>query len=69
MRTNSGYFIIASKVVEKDVEVVFGWNLETGQYVTWKCFSGKDYRWGHYFWEDEFTKAAVDFAERCEGAE
>lgn len=69
MRTNAEYIIIASKEVEKDMEAVFGWNPETSQYVTWMCFGGQDYRWGHYFWGDELLEAARDYEKRCGGAE
>lgn len=48
-RENAG-FKITSAVRVGDVEMVLGYNPENKYtpYVTWECFNGDRYYWGHY---------------------
>ena len=61
-RINCGFEIIYSSQVEKDLEIVLGRNLVSGEYVTWACKNRHDYFWGHYFSYEE--NALADLAER-----
>ena len=62
MRTNAGFIIIASHRLGFAKEVVLGYEPETGKYVTWLCFNGTDYNYGHY--GTDFLKAVADYRKR-----
>lgn len=64
VRTNAGY-IITSSVHVGESEFVLGVSTKApGQFVTWKCTSGNDYYWGHYF-SDQFA-AEKDLVARAQ---
>ena len=61
-RMNAGYEIInAIKIGEG--EIVLAQNEKApSRYVTWECFNGDSYNWGHY--SDDLLTAQKDFLER-----
>lgn len=65
MRTNIGYTITHSCVITSNKEVVLGCK-DDGSYVTWLCFNGNDYCFGHYF--DNYKEALSDFGVRIVNA-
>ena len=62
LRTNVGFIIIASERIDRQTEVVMGFNPRTSQYVTWLCHEGTNYSYGHY--GDDFIITAEDFRRR-----
>ena len=63
IRENEGFIIIASKRTGLETEVVMGFNPQSSQYVTWLCYRGDDYNYGHY--GTDFNKAVQDYRRRC----
>ena len=63
VRINAGFFIIASSCRGDGYEIVFGWNPQTGQYVTWRYNPASLYCDGHY--TVDFKAAIEDFKRRC----
>ena len=61
MRTNAGYIITHSCVIESNKEVVLGCTVGD-RYVTWLCYNGDNYCFGHYF--NSYKEALIDFGER-----
>lgn len=47
-RTNNEYEIIFAIDTGNNEEVVLG-KANEENFVTWVCFNGNDYYWGHYF--------------------
>ena len=64
MRTNVGFIIIASDKNESGDEIVLGcYPFDNGyKYVTWVCFNGDDYNFGHYF--TDINEAVEDYNRR-----
>ena len=63
-RMNAGFEIIAAQQVSTIAEVVLGKRESDGEYVTWLCFCGNDYNWGHYFGPEQACEAMSDFLMR-----
>lgn len=61
MRTNAGYTITHSCVIHLNKEVVLGRG-SGNRYVTWLCYNGDNYCFGHYF--NSYKEALIDFGER-----
>ena len=68
MRTNAGFVIIASEKNNRDEEIVLGCHpFDNGyKYVTWTCYNGNDYNFGHYF--TDINKAVRDYNARVKNA-
>ena len=62
MRLHAGYKIIYSSQIDHTTEIVLGWDIMNGMYVTWMCIDRNNYFWGHYF-RDE-VDALLDLADR-----
>lgn len=61
MRTNAGYIITHSCVIESNKEVVLGC-AAGDRYVTWLCYNDDNYCYGHYF--NSYKEALIDFGKR-----
>ena len=65
MRQNAEFLILLAQRISEKWEVVLGKRESDGAYVTWKCYEGCDYAWGHYFAENQLIDALNDFISRC----
>ena len=65
MRTNAGYEIIDA-IHLPNVEFVLGERKGTQgtQFVTWRCYAGKEYHFGHYI--ENYIEALIDLHERAQ---
>lgn len=60
MRTNAGYIITHSCVIDSNREIVLGCN--ANGYMTWICDNGDIYYCGRYF--DNYKEALLNFGKR-----